>query len=310
MTQIKLLKQLPCVIVLTTALIKMEENDAPSVMALRKRTRHQPLRSIISGLWFSILYRAVQLQLQKGDSKDLRTQAIQNLMAHLHSGNELSPTDTKAASKRMRSGAASWMTFSEEPGLLAIIDFSNPPSETDRHNLGVILKGNTLRQSSKGYRRAIRNSVRRVLSFIRKILRTTPALYRYLERALDQMDSVLDSIIHDPTGTFCISLETTFNKSTHLRHIVPYDSEILIRIQSGDTSGTLELLKGGMASIYDVDPYNLGLLYVRRASTHSKSITNMVIVRRLLLLEIVRGDKGYTNVHDASSNGRRCKYIR
>jgi hypothetical protein len=63
---------------------------------------------------------------------------------------------------------------------------------------------------------------------------------------------------------YSISLEATFNKNTYPRYIVQYDSPIFICVQSGDIHGARALFQDGMASIYDVDPYNLGLLYVRK----------------------------------------------
>lgn len=45
--------------------------------------------------------------------------------------------------------------------------------------------------------------------------------------------------------------------------ITPYDSEIFICVENGDISGMRTLLQLGHASINAVDPYGLGLLYVR-----------------------------------------------
>ena len=61
-----------------------------------------------------------------------------------------------------------------------------------------------------------------------------------------------------------ISFEAKFNKSTYPRSIVQYDSPIFICVQSGDIHGAQALFQEGIASIYDVDPYGLGLLYVRK----------------------------------------------
>jgi hypothetical protein len=41
---------------LYAVLEKMEAADAASITILRKRSQHEPLRNIISGLWFAILY--------------------------------------------------------------------------------------------------------------------------------------------------------------------------------------------------------------------------------------------------------------
>lgn len=50
----------------------------------------------------------------------------------------------------------------------------------------------------------------------------------------------------------------------HVRSLntIPYDSPILVCTQEGDTEGIMRLLQSGAASLYDVDPYGLGLLYV------------------------------------------------
>ena len=48
----------------------------------------------------------------------------------------------------------------------------------------------------------------------------------------------------------------------HTRCIIPYDSAILICAQEGDVDGARKLLLSGQASINDVDPYGLGVLYV------------------------------------------------
>lgn len=45
--------------------------------------------------------------------------------------------------------------------------------------------------------------------------------------------------------------------------ITPYDSPIFICVQSGNIAGMRELWRLGLASIDAVDPYGLGLLYVR-----------------------------------------------
>lgn len=68
----------------------------------------------------------------------------------------------------------------------------------------------------------------------------------------------------DSTATFCtgISLEDTFNRNSTLIHERPYDSEIFAVVQDGDVPAVMALLRSGNASIHDVDPYGLGLLYV------------------------------------------------
>jgi len=124
-------------------------------------------------------------------------------------------------------------------------------------------------------------------------LRRTESLYRYLESALRDVidlvncethpweddDAAISLLSQHPrsqdqltsantytgfdlsSNRYSISLEATFNKTTHLQYIVQYDSPIFICVQSGDINGARALFQEGMASIYDVDPYNLGLLY-------------------------------------------------
>ena len=276
---------------LHAALEKMEATDAASITILRKRSQYGPLRNIISGLWFAILYRAVEYHTIY--DKDSRCRSIHNLTACLRAGNEISGHNvniSKMVSKRIRSGLASWIAISEEPGLLAIVKFSNPPSREDLHKLQPLFQDDTLRHSTSTYR----SIVRRILVFIEKILKRTQDLYRYLDHALrevfamvgqeDSPENAATSMLSErprsqypsaPTTTSFksldrpeISWEATFNKITYPRYTVQYDSPIFICVQSGDVQGALALFGKGMASIYDVDPYNLGLLYVsKRRST-------------------------------------------
>ena len=44
----------------------------------------------------------------------------------------------------------------------------------------------------------------------------------------------------------------------------PYDSLIFDFVQKGNVFDVMTLLQNGDASVYDVDPYGLGLLYVRQ----------------------------------------------
>lgn len=48
------------------------------------------------------------------------------------------------------------------------------------------------------------------------------------------------------------------------RRTIPYDSPILVCVQEGNIDGVRSLLRSGEASLNDVDPYGLGLLYVSR----------------------------------------------
>lgn len=53
------------------------------------------------------------------------------------------------------------------------------------------------------------------------------------------------------------------NVCLQTRHTVPYDSPILVCVQEGNVEGMRRILRSGTASLNDVDPYGLGLLYVR-----------------------------------------------
>ncbi|CAG8982700.1 hypothetical protein HYALB_00000981 [Hymenoscyphus albidus] len=308
MPNFKILASLPKEDGLQAVLEKMEATDALSITILRKRTQYEPLRNIISGLWFAILYRAVETHTgrDKPPRKKLRRHAIHQLADCLRAGNEISNHNnniSKMISKRMRSGLASWSVISHEPGLLAIVNFSSPPSKDFLHSLGFFLQDADLHHSTKRYR----SVVLRILIFMEKTLRKTRSLYYYLETALrdvinlascgsdrwkendnapinlffesaqsqDHLASV--NTCAESDLSYSISLETTFNKSTFPRYMIQYDSPIFICVQSGDIHAARVLFQDGMASIYDVDPYNLGLLY-------------------LLLLEMLWNGEGNANV--------------
>jgi hypothetical protein len=69
----------------------------------------------------------------------------------------------------------------------------------------------------------------------------------------------------DLAATFStgISIEDTFNRNSTLIYERPYESAIFAVVQDGDIPSLMALLRNGNASIHDVDPYGLGLLYVR-----------------------------------------------
>lgn len=75
---------------------------------------------------------------------------------------------------------------------------------------------------------------------------------------------LLTSLIHYSTATFStgISIENTFNRNSILILERPYESQVFLKVQEGDIPAVAGLLEAGNASIYDVDPYGLGLLYV------------------------------------------------
>ena len=83
-----------------------------------------------------------------------------------------------------------------------------------------------------------------------------------------------------------ISVEDTFNRNSTLCCERPYESEIFHAVQEGNISTMMHLLQSGQASIHDVDPYGLGLLYVRLLFCYIRdSVTNSSVVRSVLLLE-------------------------
>jgi hypothetical protein len=156
MPNIRFLVSLPNEDGLYAALEKMEAAEAASITILRKRSQYEPLCNIISGLWFVILYRAVECHTScdKEMRKVSRCRAVHNLTTCLRAGKEISAHNnsiSKMVSKRIRSGLASWRMISKEPGLLAIVNFSNPPSKEDLNDLKFILEDNDLRHSTNCY---------------------------------------------------------------------------------------------------------------------------------------------------------------
>ncbi len=77
-----------------------------------------------------------------------------------------------------------------------------------------------------------------------------------------------------------------------------YDSPIFLGVQLGDIHSVLRLCWRGLASVYNVDPYSLGLFYVciTLAENFSRAPTNLLIVCELLLLEVPRRKEGYCDV--------------
>ena len=69
-----------------------------------------------------------------------------------------------------------------------------------------------------------------------------------------------------------ILVEDSFNRNSVLSFHRPYESPIFVSIQEGNISGVMALLRNGDASIHDVDPYGLGLLYVRDLTFHRAEV--------------------------------------
>jgi hypothetical protein len=112
MPSIRFLTSLPNEDGLYAALKKMEATEAASITILQKRSQYEPLRNIISGLWFAILYRAVErhTSCDKEMRKVSRCRAVRNLTACLRAGKEIAGHNnniSKMVSKRVRSGLAS-----------------------------------------------------------------------------------------------------------------------------------------------------------------------------------------------------------
>lgn len=115
---------------------------------------------------------------------------------------------------------------------------------------------------------------------------------------------LLPSWIGQGVGSFAVTFSLRrppLNICVRTRHTVPYDSPILVCAQEGDVDGARKLLLSGQATINDVDPYGLGLLYVSGETLLRDIIILLVdnyetlsltvpwaIVRRLLLLEGIR----------------------
>ncbi|KAK6835573.1 hypothetical protein RU639_002338 [Aspergillus parasiticus] len=64
-------------------------------------------------------------------------------------------------------------------------------------------------------------------------------------------------------GSFTVGIqaEDIFNRSATISCVRPYESPIFILVQNGDLTRVWSLLTSPQASIHDVDPYGLGLLY-------------------------------------------------
>ncbi|EFE37786.1 hypothetical protein TRV_07559 [Trichophyton verrucosum HKI 0517] len=70
-----------------------------------------------------------------------------------------------------------------------------------------------------------------------------------------------DSVLAELAFAEGIVIESTFNKSSTLSFQRPYDSPIFMALQNGNTLEVLNLLGTRQASVHDVDPYGLGILF-------------------------------------------------
>ncbi|OJD26159.1 hypothetical protein ACJ73_02469 [Blastomyces percursus] len=90
-----------------------------------------------------------------------------------------------------------------------------------------------------------------------------------VEATMDPPSLFLDSspggFVSDPGplagNAFNISVEKAFNRNSTLCYTRPYESAIFNAIQDGNISMMTALLQSRQASVHDVDPYGLGLLY-------------------------------------------------
>ncbi|KAI1323737.1 ankyrin [Xylariaceae sp. FL0255] len=87
---------------------------------------------------------------------------------------------------------------------------------------------------------------------------------RRSRRSVSEMKYFLPTWIGNAMAGLSISLNlrpVPVSVSIQARQIIPYDSPILVCTQEGDVDGVRKLLKSGKASLNDVDPYGLDLLY-------------------------------------------------
>lgn len=67
---------------------------------------------------------------------------------------------------------------------------------------------------------------------------------------------------------------------------IPYDSPILVCVQAGNISGVRQLLSSGRASLNDVDPYGLGLMYYATYYCTRATNRNIALETSKALLEM------------------------
>jgi hypothetical protein len=85
---------------------------------------------------------------------------------------------------------------------------------------------------------------------------------------------ILPSWFGNAVASFRVDFAIRFlplNIHIHTLNTIPYDSPILVCTQEGNLEGIMKLLQSGGASLYDVDPYGLGLLYVSYCSTSTSA---------------------------------------
>ena len=74
--------------------------------------------------------------------------------------------------------------------------------------------------------------------------------------------------LHVDWSAHSMSVEKFFNKNLTPSHLRPYGSPIFLLVIAGNVQGIRYALTRCEASIWDHDPYGLGLLYVRVCVSH------------------------------------------
>ena len=208
------------------------------VKDLRRKIRFRPLLSIIFGLWHAVIYCAVKRQAIYAERRKKVGDVIFNKLQE--AGEIPSQTTprarTQAFSKRKRIGYAAWRLLEVETGLLAMANILEPP--VAEHVDEMMLEEALVKEATN-----FRSHVRRTFTCVAQ------SIYQSDQQA--------------------IYIEIAFNIITHASHIVPYNAPIFVRIISGDLGETQRLLLSKEASIFDIDPFGLPVLYVRSSTARN-----------------------------------------
>jgi hypothetical protein len=264
--------------------VKLKEKrweEINSILQLRRHlTRYTLPSRILPSLWLAVIYLAIE---QAGTAK---------VTAILEAEAELGVKGGKdTISKHQRAGRAAWRVISTlGPGMLALVDLSYPFSEGA---LDSLLRHTELTSEGAMYQQHVQEVFVYLVEFLEEKRKT---LYGQFSTFLKNVSMNLNFIEHQEVlakldlgiSQRCsqpsVSLEMAFNKCTHVCFVIPYGSEIFLRVMLGDTETTKELLLHNRASIFDVDPFGLPLLYVSIAFV-SAAFANIEIVWRILLCE-------------------------
>lgn len=264
--------------------IKLEEKrweEINSILQLRRHLTHYKLPSrILPSLWLAVIYLAI------GEA------GIANVTAILQTEAELGVKGGKDTIwKHRRAGRAAWQVISTlDPGVLALVDLRDPFSE---EALDSLLRHTELTSKGPRYQRHVQEVFIYLVEFLEEKRKTLYGLFRTFLKDVSMKLKFFEhqevlAKLYLGTSQHCsqpsISLEMAFNKSTHTCFVIPYGSEIFLRVMSGDTETTKELLLHNRASIFDVDPFGLPLLYVSITFV-STAFANIDIVWRILLCE-------------------------